>query len=289
MLGGRKRGRPGLGKKDDRDVELEALQRVNDDLTEKLRQAELIIEVQKKFRDDQSQAERQNRLDAAETLGPQVGIQKACETLSPGLYRAQTGSTTGIVASDRVFGLELINENRRQEIARNTSDLGAQELLAFGPGSRVSLAVELHHLGKDSETVAGALRERLEKLGFVVDEKAPLRLEAVVLRGEELQEVVRDHFGSRFGPVHERIRYTPHTSYLKLKLNEDVLWQISANHSASGPFLQMARNETPQDAATRLCKPNPAYFTNAAIPSKISRLPKDRPPGKSHITAAGLQ
>lgn len=49
VLGGRKRGRPGLGKKDARDVELEALQRVNDDLNEKLRQAELIIEVQKKI------------------------------------------------------------------------------------------------------------------------------------------------------------------------------------------------------------------------------------------------
>lgn len=210
-------------------------------------------------------------------------------SLSPGLYRAQTGSTTWIVASDRVFGLELINDDRRQEIARNTSDLGAQELLAFGPGSRVSLAVELNHLGESSETVAGSLRERLEKLGFVVDDKAPLRLEAVVLRGQEVQEVVRDHFGSRFGPVQERIRYTPHTSYLKLKLNEEVLWQTSANYSASGPFLQMERNETPQDAATRLCKPNPAFFTNAAIPSRISRLPEDRPPGKSHITAAGLQ
>lgn len=49
VLGGSKRGRPGLGKKDARDVELEALQRVNDDLNEKLRQAELIIEVQKKI------------------------------------------------------------------------------------------------------------------------------------------------------------------------------------------------------------------------------------------------
>lgn len=210
-------------------------------------------------------------------------------SLSPGLYRAQTGSTTWIVAPDRVFGLELINENRRREIAKNTKDLSAQELLAFGPGSRVSLAVELNHLDNASETVAGSLRERLEKLGFVVDDNAPLRLEAVVLRGEEVQEVVRDHFGSRFGPVQERIRYTPHTSYLKLKLNDEILWQVSANYSASGPILHMERNETPQDAATRLCKPNPAFFTNAAIPSKISRLPKDRPAGKSQITAAGLQ
>lgn len=210
-------------------------------------------------------------------------------SLSHGLYRAQTGSTTWIVAPDRVFGLELINENRRREIAKNTKDLSAQELLAFGPGSRVSLAVELNHLGNASETVAGSLRQRLEKLGFVVDDNAPLRLEAVVLRGEEVQEVVRDHFGSRFGPVQERIRYTPHTSHLMLKLDNEVLWKVSANYSASGPILHMQRNETPQDAATRLCKPNPAFFTNAAIPSKISRLPKDRPAGKSQITAAGLQ
>lgn len=49
VLGGRKRGRPGRGKKDARDLELESLQRANEALTEKLRQAELIIEVQKKI------------------------------------------------------------------------------------------------------------------------------------------------------------------------------------------------------------------------------------------------
>lgn len=49
VLGGRKRGRPGRGKKAARDLELESLQRANDELTEKLRQAELIIEVQKKI------------------------------------------------------------------------------------------------------------------------------------------------------------------------------------------------------------------------------------------------
>lgn len=49
VLGGRKRGRPGRGKNDARDLELESLQRGNDELTEKLRQAELIIEVQKKI------------------------------------------------------------------------------------------------------------------------------------------------------------------------------------------------------------------------------------------------
>jgi hypothetical protein len=81
-LSGRERGRPALGKKDARDLEFEALQRVNDDLTEKLRQSELIIEVQKNFRDDQPAEDRQNRLDAAEALAQQVGVRKACETLS---------------------------------------------------------------------------------------------------------------------------------------------------------------------------------------------------------------
>ena len=48
-LSGGKRGRPRRGKKDARDLKLESLQRTNEMLTEKLRQAELIIEVQKKF------------------------------------------------------------------------------------------------------------------------------------------------------------------------------------------------------------------------------------------------
>ena len=48
-LSGGKRGRPRRGKKDARDLKLESLQRTNEMLTEKLRQAELIIEVQKKI------------------------------------------------------------------------------------------------------------------------------------------------------------------------------------------------------------------------------------------------
>ena len=49
ILGGGRRGRPVQAKKDARDLELEALQRANDALNEKLRQAELIIDVQKKI------------------------------------------------------------------------------------------------------------------------------------------------------------------------------------------------------------------------------------------------
>ncbi len=204
------------------------------------------------------------------------------------LYRAQTGSTTWVVAPDRVFGIELINDNRRQEIAEITADLTAQDLLAFGPGTRISLSIELNHLGNAADRVARSLRDRVEKLGFVVDDSAPLRLEAVVLRGKEVQEVVRDGFGSILA-TQERIRYTPHSSHLRLKLKDELLWQMSANHTASGPILHIERNETPQAAATRLSRPNPAFFTNAAIPTKISRLPKGRLPGKSTITPAGLQ
>ncbi len=66
VLSGRKRGRPVLGKKDARDLEFEALQRVNDDLTEKLRQAELIIEVQKKI----SEMINLRRIDRTDSTQP---------------------------------------------------------------------------------------------------------------------------------------------------------------------------------------------------------------------------
>ncbi len=42
VLGGGRRGRPARAKKDARDLELETLQRANDALTEKLRQAEVL-------------------------------------------------------------------------------------------------------------------------------------------------------------------------------------------------------------------------------------------------------
>ncbi|MBL8888490.1 MAG: hypothetical protein JNL67_00830 [Planctomycetaceae bacterium] len=233
-----------------------------------------------------------------------------------GLYRAQTGSTTWIVTPDRVFGFELINDNRRNEIARNTAELKAEELLLYGPGSRISLSTDLAHLGVDSDNTAQQLREMLEKRGFVIDDSAPLRLEAVVRQGKEVEELVREGRGSLidplgrmdpfgpFGPIggfgrpdpfgrgggiHERIRYKPHSSHLVLKLNQDILWQASANYSAAGPVLTLEDGETPQDAANRLCRPNAKFFTNSTIPAKIARLPKDRPAGSTRITAAGVQ
>jgi WD40 repeat protein len=210
--------------------------------------------------------------------------------LVPFEYRSlYAGSTTWVATPDRVFSFELINDNRRAAIAENTRGLQVDDVHLIRPGASIALSTNLTHLDAKADETTAALRKRLETLGYVIDESAPLRLEAVVERHQEIQELVRGHMRPVFDRVQERVRYTPHTTRLKLTLNNDVLWQISARYSADGPFLELLRNETAQDAVERLSQPDPAFFTNAAIPRQMTRLPKDRRAGRSEVTASGLQ
>ena len=206
----------------------------------------------------------------------------------PGLGKNYRGSTTWVCSDDRIYSLELVDEERRNAISGNTEGLEAKDLLAFEPGTRIALIANLQHLHIEADETVSALRHRLEELGFVLDDNAPLRLEAVVRRGQEVEEIVAEQFGIGIGLGRERIRYTPHSSHLLLTLDGKLLWQVGASYTAKGPVLMLNANETPQQAVNRLCRPNPAFFTNAKIPKKISRLPKNRTVGTLRITPGGV-
>ncbi len=72
------------------------LKRQNARLTEKLRQAELIIDVQKKVSEMIQTRSQEGRLAAAEKLGKQVGVAAACRSLDVSratLYRRRRGTS----------------------------------------------------------------------------------------------------------------------------------------------------------------------------------------------------
>ena len=228
-------------------------------------------------------------VNGSQIVDPRLEVAVWSLAVPQGYERTQLGATTWILHSGSLFSFELINDNRRTEIERSTAGLTADDLRIVGRGTRIAVQADLQHLNADAEPTLAALKKRLQDLGYVIDESAPLRLEAIVGRGEEVNELVREHMRSAFGAVQERVRYTPHWASLKLSLNGEILWQTSANYTADGPFLRMQINETPQGAVDRLCKPDPKFFSNAAIPDKVSRLLKERKGGRSQVTATGLQ
>jgi len=105
------------------DQELAKLKRDNARLTERLRQAELIIDVQKKnITDDGNPASRKRRLEAAQTLGRQIRVSKACDTLNVSratLYRQNQPKTVSARRNPPPRVLSAVEcDNVRQELYR---------------------------------------------------------------------------------------------------------------------------------------------------------------------------
>ncbi|MDP1562837.1 MAG: SHD1 domain-containing protein [Pirellulaceae bacterium] len=199
------------------------------------------------------------------------------------------GSTTWFSSRSELLGIELINKVHRNEIVKNTAGLTKEDLIVYRPGTKLALVTNLALLNDQASPIAEKLKAKLEQQGFVIDNNAPLRLEASVTRGEPVEEEFETRERSAFGRVTERVRYTPHVSELKLTRDGEVIWNASERHRFSGIFLRLADGESPQDAVERLSRPDPNFFSQTTLPANLIRLPKGRPVGKSQLGSIGIQ
>ena len=116
QAGGKKRGREPKAK-DPSAAELICLRRDRDRLAERLRQAELIIEVQKNFRtarcQHQSDGRREDRMIATQQLGKEIGIARACHALDvprATYYRRLKPAVSTVPAVRRTYPRTLSDE-----------------------------------------------------------------------------------------------------------------------------------------------------------------------------------
>jgi hypothetical protein len=185
--------------------------------------------------------------------------------------------------------VELIDAARRKEIAGITAGLEAQDVQRVGPGTRIALSTKLEILEQNAEEITNVLRRKLEDRGFVIDDTAPLRLEAVIEPGATSRFEFWDDQHSILGPIKEHVRYVPHTCHLRLILDGEPIWQVSQRYAAELPLILLRRNEPIEEAVRRVSSPDPNFFKEADIPHIILGLPKGRTAGRSRIEGNGLQ
>ena len=141
----------------------------------------------------------------------------------------------------------------------------------------------------EQQQIRASLASRLEGHGYKVQAGAPLVVSAKVERAKTKTIGVREWFKSRFGQPDATITYTPTRCHVKIVRGDQVLWQRSRSNDVPST-IHLKKNETPQQAADRCCRPKPEFFSQARLPKRGALLPGGKTSlGSSRLTVDGAR
>ena len=169
-----------------------------------------------------------------------------------------------------------------------TAGFDPDKLLVLKPGAEVTIELDLPFQPAQQKTIRDKLVQMLEANDVVVRDNAELKVVASVKKGKQQSMEVSgftDPLGMRGT---EKITYTPNTMSLYLIKDDVKLWSKTRQYGPGG-FITRTRGETTQQAATRMCQPNPNFFTTIKLPKYIGQLHSGKPVGVSRITEQGIQ
>ena len=175
-----------------------------------------------------------------------------------------------------------------KNIAAKTADLDPDQLLMLQPGSAVAVKLELPFSPAEKKKIESAIKSSLEDQGFEVAASADVVLTAKVTKHkQETQELSEFHdpFGRRGT---RKVTYTPKTSTVTLTNKGKTFWTKSMRHDVVG-VLMINGDESAQQAANRVCEPNPRFFSSIKFPAYAASLPENIKVGISQLTGGGVQ
>jgi WD40 repeat protein len=156
------------------------------------------------------------------------------------------------------------------------------ELLVLKPGSRIKLDFKLPFPPAEQKKIRDEVTSRLEANNMTLDQSADLVLKATVEKRKSESTEVSDFMGGPFGRRgSEKITYTPTYASLQLLKNGKPVWSSGRLFSLQGMVIHMKNGESAQQAANRMCKPSPAFFSQTRFPKYFAQLPDGKVLGET--------
>lgn len=163
------------------------------------------------------------------------------------------------------------------------TEIEPEQLIVLRPGMSVALKTDLVFDDQECKDINGTLENKLKDMGVSIDASSELSLVASVVAGKK-QPVDLTAWDDPFGRRGKKtISITPHVSSLSLQRDGQTLWKRQVNHSVAAP-IHPQRAETLEQAAIRMCRPSPSFFTSAKLPRNLKALPNEFTVGKSSLT-----
>ena len=170
-----------------------------------------------------------------------------------------------------------------------TAKFDPEDLLLLKPGVEVSIKLDTTFARSVENDILEKLTSALEERKVKVRDDAELQIVGT-LKTQKRKTVEVSSMFNRFGrrgPT-EKISYTPSLATLHFTKDGKKLWGKSRVFGPGG-IIHSNRDESTQQAATRMCKPQPSFFTAMKFPKYIGQLPAGVSAGKSTISDRGVQ
>ncbi|MFT5303303.1 MAG: WD40 repeat protein [Mariniblastus sp.] len=163
-----------------------------------------------------------------------------------------------------------------------TSGVTSEELVVLGPGTAVSIEMDLPFTVAEKNAIQADVKSMLAANGAQVRIGSDLKLVMSITKGaKEKREMssITDPFGRRGT---EAVKYSPNNATISLRKNGVVVWQVGTRFGPGG-MITLEENESAQAAVTRLCRPDPEFFKTVKMPKFISQFPNGKPLGSSSL------
>ena len=188
------------------------------------------------------------------------------------------------VGKSKVTPIKLPHKNLDAKTAKYDPD----ELLLLKPGAEVSIKLDTTFAPSEEREIREKLTSTLKAKEASVRQGAALELVGTVKKLKQETVDVSDFGGFGRRRNAEKITFTPHVATLSLVQDGKKIWNRVRNYSPGG-LIRRNRNESTQQAASRLSRPQTNFFTAFKFPKYFAVLPVDEPPGKSKISEQGVQ
>ncbi len=179
-------------------------------------------------------------------------------------------------------------------------DIDPATSYALRPGDSISVVYDFGSTPPGlQEKIREAVTAKMKTVGWKLNDSSDNVLTVKIEQGksEEAEYFEQRGFGPVFHPFgfggrpsgpSEKVTYTPWTHTMTLRSNGK---QVFSNvYKIGAPQnLRDEKGVTTQSQVDSHCKPNPSYFTNAAIPPYMLKAEYQGGLGKSRIDASGLK
>ena len=172
------------------------------------------------------------------------------------------------------------------QVEQAAAALDPESLIAIKPGTAVKLDVQA---AENTPRVQAALDAKIRANGWVPSPASNVVLIAEMKRGD--QQTITYHmpkFGGGGGQeTTQTASVTPYISSLRLMIGDKVAWQ-SGTSTGAPSIIMLKEGQTAQAEIDKWLHPNPDFFDNVEIPSKILDPAKPTGLGTTQVTNRGL-
>jgi hypothetical protein len=174
-----------------------------------------------------------------------------------------------------------------QRIEKSLDGLSIEDSTVLEEGDDFAVSIDLPFGAGEEEKIFASFEKQLKARGITYNENSKNVFHCFVEDGTPDSAII--HMSRTDENDTVTVNFTPSKSRVQLLIDGDTKWQHVRNNTFVGGTLTGNGNETPQQAANRVCSPQASHFSGLRFPGRFMLFPNGRDVmGESRISQDGV-